>query len=324
MKNYLIIFSFFTLSVCVSYSKNSYSQKDITLRKGNAPVKGLKPPLRDKKTNKNFVHVKKVYIRETFKKDFTRPSLLQSISPLITSSSWLIQGNKINGLSAYTAEKGKKKWFFPIKGGLAGPASLEGEFVFFGGADGFVYALYLNTGKALWKQNVKSVQLSAPAIEGDKLYFAGPNKLYCLNKKTGEILWTYSTQLKKSDFTLEGIARPLVEKGGSVIYFKTSGETLFALNKKGKLKWKKELFNSSNKRFTSALSAPVRGKTCLYSSSLESGVYCLDPKTGKTIWKSSAGAAGDLLLSNALLFYPSSKGKNHRLRSKIRKTNLES
>ncbi len=308
MKNTIkkLIFSFFALFVCVSYS---YSvQKPGVPKTGvpkTPPSKTPTPPQFNKEGKKNFVPVRKVYIRETFKKDFTRPSLLQSIGPLLTSSGLIIQGNKITGLSAYTSEKGKKKWFFPVKGGLAGPAAVEGDFVFFGGADGFVYALYLSTGKALWKQSIKSIRLSAPVIQGNKLYLAGPDKLYCLNKKTGESLWTYSTQLKKSDFTLEGTARPLIAKGG--LYFKTSDETLFALNKKGKLKWKREL--SGGARFTSALSAPVMGKTCLYSAGLKSGLYCLNPKTGKTIWKTSYGANGDLVLYGSSLFYPSSDGK---------------
>ena len=279
------------------------------------PVGGRFTPTADKigkketfsSTKKNTsVFFKKVWIRETFSKDFTRPSILQSIRPVLTTSGLLIQGNKINGIAAYTLGKGKKKWFFPVKGGLAGGVLVSNGFVFFGGSDGFIYSLYLKTGKILWKYYTGLISVSAPVLKKEHLCFASSNKIYCLNMKTGENIWTYSTQVRKAEFTIEGVARPLI--GHSLVYFKVSDGSLFALNFKGQLKWKHVLSDSGN-RFTSASSTPVMGKTCLYSSSLESGLYCLNKKTGKIIWKTGVGSHSDLLLYGSYLFYSTHDGK---------------
>ncbi|MYE07747.1 MAG: PQQ-binding-like beta-propeller repeat protein [Oligoflexia bacterium] len=289
-----------------------------------------------RKDTKPVFSIKKVWIQETFPKDFTRPSILQSISPVITpimiknsereelaakrknpkshgkimpdgdsSTSLILQGNKINGIHAYTLNKGKKRWFFPVKGGLAGAPTVFDGVVLFGGADGVMYALHVDTGKVLWKYRTGLTSVSAPVVKGNRLYFSSSNKLYCLNKKTGENIWMYSTTVRSADFTVEGIARPLVSN--KLIYFKASDDTLIALDKKGRLKWKRELSEDSS-RFTSALSDPILGKVCLYASGLESGIYCLDKKTGKTIWKTTKGSHGDLLLFGSSLYYPSYDG----------------
>lgn len=258
------------------------------------------------KKKSTSVFLKKVWIRETFSKDFTRPSILQSIKPVLTTSGLLIQGNKINGMGAYTLGKGKKKWFFPVKGGLAGDVLVSDGFVFFSGSDGFIYALYLKTGKILWKYYTGLISVSAPVLKKKHLYFSSANKIYCLNVKTGENVWTYSTQVRTAEFTIEGVARPLI--GRHLIYFKVSDGSLVALDFKGRLKWKNTLSGSGN-RFTSASSAPIVGKVCLYSSSLESGIYCLNKKTGKVIWKTSVGSHSDLLLYGSYLFYSTHDGK---------------
>lgn len=259
--------------------------------------------------NQNSVVARKMWIRETFFKNFTQPSVLQSIKPAVSSSGLLIQGNRANGLSVYTLEQGKRKWFFSVKGGLAGDVLVESDFVFFGGADGFMYALYLNTGQVLWKYYVGAVNVSQPTMRDKYLYFASANRMYCLNAKTGESVWTYTASLSPSEFTIEGVASPLVNKAkGSLIYFKTSDGALIALNSRGKLKWKQKLSQSSD-RFTSAVSDPVMGKMCLYSAGVESGLYCLNKKTGKVIWKNSSGSHGNLLLSGSRIFYPTTDGR---------------
>ena len=258
------------------------------------------------KGKKVSVLSKKVWMRETFSKDFTRPSILQSIKPVLTKEDLLVQGNKVNGVSVYTSKQGKRKWLFPIKGGVAGDILVSGEFVFFGGSDGFLYALYLKTGRVLWKYYTGLTGISAPVVRGSNLYFASASKIYCLNIKTGENIWTYSTQIKPTEFTVEGVAAPLI--GNKFIYFKVSDGSLIALDFKGRLKWKHTLSNSGS-RFTTAFSSPVMGKVCLYSSSLESGVYCLNKKTGKVIWKTDVGSYGDLLLDGSRLFYSTHDGK---------------
>ena len=254
---------------------------------------------------KDDVAVQKIWIRETFPKDFTRPSVGQSIKPVL-SAGLLIQGNKVNGLSAYTTNKGKKKWFFPVRGGLSGGVLGKGPHLFFGGADGFMYALHAKTGKILWKHYTGLTTISTPVKKGPDLYFASPHKLYRLNGKTGESLFTYPTQTTPGKFIVQGVASPLISD--SLVVFKTNEGTLIALDSKNRLKWKKKL-SDSHRDFTSASPGIIMGHVCLYTASLQEGLYCLNKKTGRTIWKNTVGSHGDVLLFGSLLFYPSQDGR---------------
>ncbi len=299
-KVFFFLTSIMLLTSCGSLDKKSLGKESLD-KENIYALKG--------RHNKTTVVAKKVWIKETFLKDFTRPSAFQPIKPVLTNSGLLIQGNRVNGLNAYTLKRGKRKWFFPVKGGLTGDVLAKDDFLFFGGGDGFIYGLYLSTGQVLWKSYIGAIHVSQPTLKNGYLYFATVNKMYCLNAKTGERVWTYTAQIEPAEFTIEGIARPLVQGSNKTarIYFKSSDGSLMALNAKGQLKWKRKL--SQSNRFTSALSAPVMGKRCLYSASVESGLYCLNKKTGKTIWKNSFGSHGELLLFGPFLFYSTSDGK---------------
>ena len=248
--------------------------------------------------------LKKVWIRETFPKNFTRPSLAQPIRPVLTRAGLLIQGNKVNGVVAYTLNKGKKQWFFSVKGGLAGEVSVVNDLVFFGGADGFIYAIYLSTGKLLWKHYTGLAQVSAPVVYKNQVYFSSSEKLYCLSKKTGDMLWTYSVSSPTAEFTVEGVAPPVIDK--SLVYFK-SPTALTAVNFKGRKRW--TISTGVVSRFASSAGGLAIGKICLYFADSESGIYCVNKKTGRVIWKNPQGSHGDLLLQGSRLFYPSSDGK---------------
>ncbi len=249
----------------------------------------------------------KVWIRDSVLKGVTViPDVLQSIRPIyVHEGQLIIQGNNTNGVHAYTSDLGKKKWSFQIKGGLAGDILNHKGHLFFVGADGFFYILSAQTGAVTWKFYIGQPSASRPVLQKNRLFIAVSNKLYCLNIQTKKLIWTYSVSLKKSEFVVEGVAEPLVS--GNTIYFKTGDGTLFAINRNGRLKWKKYL--SKKDRFTSALSAPIIGKVCLYSASFESGLYCLNKRNGKVIWKTPFGSHADLLLAGEYLFYSTSDGQ---------------
>ena len=250
------------------------------------------------------IAIKKVWIRETFSNAHLAANVLQFIPPVLTDK-LVIQANTVNGLQAYTREKGKKKWEFKVRGGLGSKLLLAGEQLFFGGVDGFVYALLAKTGGQQWKHYIGSASTSLPVLFRRRLYIADPARLYCLNAKTGKVLWTYSVPVKNPDFVVAGVAPPLVT--AKLIYFKASDGTLTALNHQAKRKWKRILSHSKD-RFTSALSKPVMGKFCLYSAGFESGLYCLNKWSGKVVWRASFGSHGDPLLFGEYVFYPTSEG----------------
>lgn len=265
----------------------------------------------------NAFKVKKLWIRQTFVKDFSRPLVVQNIKPVITSQGLVIQGNKINGIKAYTSKQGKTKWFFKVKGGLAGGVLVSKNIVFFGGADGFIYALYLKTGRLFWKKHIGLTLISTPVIKKNKLYFSSTYKIYCLNKNNGYFLWTYSTQLQTSEFINDNVASPTI--GKSVIYM-GSDSYFMALDFKGRLKWKQKI-SYINTGLSAVTAASVIGKVCVYFSHAKAGVYCLNKKTGNIIWKTNNGSHEKVLLVGSDLFYSSSNGYIFSLDQKSGKQN---
>ena len=169
-----------------------------------------------------------------------------------------------------------------------------------------MYALYAETGQLLWKHYTGLTLVSTPVQKNQYLYFASARRLYSLKVKTGESVLTYSTQTDPGKFVIDKVAAPILDS--SFIYFKTNDGSLLALDLKFRLKWKKKL-SESYRDFTSASSGLAIGPVCLYTSSLQDGLYCLNKKTGRTIWKNSTGSHGDILLLGSLLFYPSQDGR---------------
>ncbi len=275
----------------------------------------------------NKVSIDKVWVRQTFRKNGPLVSALQPVRAVFVGRDLVVQGNRINGVHAYTRKWGKKRWSLWVKGGVAGdllfvPSDISGErkksakskkenkkyrgYLIFGGADGFIYAVFAQTGQVFWKQFIGSAMFSQPVLHKNRIYIAQVGKLYCLKARTGEVVWTYRVRLKKPEFIVEGIATPLVTP--QWIYFKSGDGVLSALNHKGRRRWKVSLSRKED-RFTSALSAPVMGKLCLYSAGFESGLYCLNKNTGAVIWKTTMGSHGDVVLDGNRLFYPTSNGK---------------
>ena len=246
----------------------------------------------------------KIWIKETIEESFKYSSRLQSVSPALANG-LLVQGNKSTGLYAYMTKSGEQKWFFPITGGVSGGVLLTANRVFFSGADGFFYSLDLQTAQIMWKAYTGVMNSSPPILHKGVIYFSSPERLYALSAYDGKSLWTYAVTLKSKIFIIEGVTAPLV--ADRTIYFKPGNNSVLALSLKGKLKWEKKL--SSNSRFASSGSGLVMGTKCLYTAHFESGLFCLNKKYGRIIWKNSISSHGNILLSGSFLYYPTKDGR---------------
>jgi len=151
-----------------------------------------------------------------------------------------------NELLSLDIKSGKARWTF--HGGYSGqdcltcssPAAAEGR-VYFGGLDGFAYALDGQSGKLIWKQNLGAQVTTSAAIRGGDLYLGTAKRhLYRLNLGSGEVLGD-----------IETVATPsgrLVPVDNSLLAF--LGDEVFAsfdLDLK-KLRWSAE----ASKQWTSA------------------------------------------------------------------------
>ena len=106
-----------------------------------------------------------------------------------------------NELVCVDLETGKVKWSFrsSYTGSddcltCSSPAGAEGR-VFFGGLDGFAYALDGQAGKLIWNRDLGRKVTTSAAIKGHDLYLGtAKRELYSLNTESGEVLGEIETQ----------------------------------------------------------------------------------------------------------------------------------
>ena len=106
-----------------------------------------------------------------------------------------------NELVCLDLASGKAKWTF--RSGYSGqdtcltcfsPAAAEGR-VYFGGLDGFAYALDSQSGKLIWKRDLGARVTASAAIRGRDLYLGtAKRRLYRLSADSGEVLGDFVTE----------------------------------------------------------------------------------------------------------------------------------
>lgn len=151
--------------------------------------------------------------------------------------------NAANALYALDASSGKQLWVYnrqetsakmTIRGGSR-PTYNQGV-IYVGFSDGNMVALNAQTGSAQWEvflnKNPRFKDIDAsPVVDGDYIYVNSyDDKLYCLSKSAGTILW-------KSDFG--GASAPIIS-GDKLIYSSSKGYLISVSKTDGKLLWKKE------------------------------------------------------------------------------------
>jgi outer membrane protein assembly factor BamB len=105
-----------------------------------------------------------------------------------------------NKLVCVDLETGKPKWSFRSNySGIddcltcSSPAVSEGR-VFFGGLDGFAYALDADNGKLAWKRDLGAKVTTSAAVKGNSVYLGTDKRhVYRLNADSGEILGDAAT-----------------------------------------------------------------------------------------------------------------------------------
>src|SRR5450432_3110932 len=84
------------------------------------------------------------------------------------------------------------KWKFPTGDRIvSSPIWSEGA-IYFGGDDGNIYAIAVDTGRQLWKHATGGPAPSTPAVsEGTVYALSYDGKLHALDARTGAVRWTF-------------------------------------------------------------------------------------------------------------------------------------
>ncbi len=269
-------------------------------------------------------HVNEVSIHEprssrfTFEKSWARQTTaspyygyrINHVSQPVIVGKVVIQGNEIDGVTAYDKKSSHIKWRRYISGGVTADIAVKNKVIYFGAGDGFFYALDVETGTTRWSFPIRSEGIGAPLVTDDAVYFlTGTNSAYALNAETGTQIWFYNRQDSNS-LTVRGASEPTIYKNR--VYIGFSDGYLVALDKdKGALVWEKQL--SSGQRFRDVDSKPVLDNGRLFVSSYDGQLFCVNAENGQTIWNHDEGGFLPVTIEGDTLYYSTSTRKMQAL-----------
>lgn len=259
-------------------------------------------------SDKNRVFsVKPVWVKRTTEQENKRYRKINRMTPVLIGS-LIIQGNSIDGLSAYSAEDGQLKWRKKIHTGVEPSAYEFKGRVYVSASDGFFYALDAKTGSEVWSASTKSENLSEPLFDDHHglIYFvSSANVVYAYEADTGRQLWMHSRQ-DTSQFSIRGGGRPALKD--EFLYVGFSDGSLVAFNAKtGSVVWENHL--NKNKKFRDLDTSPLIDGDRLFIAGYDDRLYCLSTLKGDILWRVEMGGYSPLTLIGNKLFYPTSQGE---------------
>ncbi len=215
---------------------------------------------------------------------------------------------------ALDATNGKQQWIFSrqdtsggmtIRGGSK-PAISEG-ILYIGFSDGAVVAISAKTGTEQWEINLnrntkfKDID-SSPVIVGDLIYINSfDDKLYCLSKAKGEILWSSP---------YGGASTPLIV--GDTLFTTSSKGDFVALNKQdAKLFWQKSTKNG-------VFIDPLNFGDLVVTGESQGKLLFVDKKSGETAgsFEPGRGIFSKPVVHKEKLYFISGEGNIYGLEAK--------
>ena len=256
---------------------------------------------------KKDVRIQHLWSLKFSSKPLLKLHVVQNTQPLIAGDK-VIQGDSFQGLKAFHKKTGRLIWETLISNGGAGsPLVVLQDVIYFGGSDGFFYAVDLKTGGLVWKFFTGSENINSPLVQDQVVYWMASNqKVYAHSlKKDGGLLWMYSGPSLPQGLFARGASGLAVAKG--LLYAGFYDGSLAAIDlKSGKRKWsfpKKSIYSIS-------FQLKIEGR-CLLAPITGAGLFCLNQLNGKTVWKAPGGSSHPVLDSHTV--YQSGQGKIYAL-----------
>lgn len=159
------------------------------------------------------------------------------------------------------------------------------------------------TGKVVWRVDVGTPGRSAPTIVNQLLFFGTiDGRLFCLDTKTGNQLWSYSTGSVQTK--LFGQPAPAYSEGILVAGF-GSGDLIALRANTGEQIWTDTLGRNGRNAFVdfAAISAlPVIADGTVYAISIGSILVALDLRSGRRIWEREVSGQNSMVVIGDWLF----------------------
>ncbi|MBN2225128.1 MAG: PQQ-binding-like beta-propeller repeat protein [Deltaproteobacteria bacterium] len=154
--------------------------------------------------------------------------------------------------------------------------ALDGDTVYFGGADFFLYAVDAETGVVRWKYDVGWYLTSRyVVVDNDTIYVANRDYLIALDKQTRAEKWRF----KVTGYV--GIA-PAVACGSVFVF--DQGNLCSVDAQTGLLKWRFSLKDIGFTKEEYTYDPPIVVDGIVYFGGLDESVYAVDADTGELLW----------------------------------------
>jgi outer membrane protein assembly factor BamB len=170
---------------------------------------------------------------------------------------------------------------------------IAGDTVYFGSADGNLYAFDPATGKQQWRFRTAGRVRASPAIADGVLYVGSMDgHLYAVGAGTGTEKWKFKTAGNKYFPLGEVQSSPAI--GDGIVYFGARDGALYAVDAaKGALRWKADQEN-----FSWVISGPALYKgMVIVGTSDAQDIKAYDAKTGQRKWKAASPEPANILAS---------------------------
>jgi outer membrane protein assembly factor BamB len=171
-------------------------------------------------------------------------------------------------------------WEIETKGGFSAPPAIDGDTVYAGCDDGFLYAVALSTGAVRWKYDAKEELGTTPVVSGGMVYVASlQDTVFAIDAKTGAWKWHHRRE-PHSGFTVRGAAPVAVADGR--VYAGYSDGFVSALDAAtGQPKWERLVAPRGDQVDIDGLA--LQGRQ-LFVAAYSGAVLALDAETGETRW----------------------------------------
>jgi len=196
------------------------------------------------------------------------------------------------------------EWAFEaLPGVVSSPAVADGV-VYFGSADGHLYAVDSSTGRERWKFKTGKAIYSSPAIADGVVYFGSADgHLYAVDSSTGRERWKFKTG--KAVFTSPAVS-------GGVVYVGSVDSHLYAVDvTTGRQRWK---FDATYP----VVSSPAVSGGIVYVG--RNYFYAMDATSGHRRWKGETGGVvfASPAISNGVVYFSCTGYANYVLAADIR------
>ena len=215
------------------------------------------------------------------------------------ASGRVVVGTRDGVLRSVTID-GKVRWSVVTPAPFYAGALIRDGVVYSPGGDGVLRAIKADTGAILWTYDCGEELVTVPVLaEGKVLVASQSATLYAVEAADGKWVWQYR-RTPPVGFILRGASTPVVRDG--MVYLGFSDGHAAALDAKtGAAAWDRVL--STGTQFIDVSSTPGFDSTGnLIVASYKDGLFALDPKTGDTVWQSTASGLAYVLVRGSVIF----------------------